>query len=66
DVVRPESNSEALGIDNGQSWSVQLPDGSSGTQVLEVPRSPLVEEFPLPPNIQSQEPNMNIAKKVSL
>ncbi|KAK2414548.1 hypothetical protein QL285_037131 [Trifolium repens] len=57
DMLRPESNSEAFGIDNGQSWSAQLPDGSSGTRV--------VEELPLPPNIQTQEPNMNIAKKVS-
>ncbi|KAK2360982.1 serine/threonine-protein phosphatase [Trifolium repens] len=66
DMVRPESNSEAFGIDNGgQSWSAQLPDGSSGTRVVEVPRSPLVDELPLPHNIQPQEPSMNFAKKVT-
>jgi hypothetical protein len=45
-MVRPESNSEAFGIDNGQSWSAQLPDGSSGARVMEL--------LPLPPNIQTQ------------
>ncbi|GAU34168.1 hypothetical protein TSUD_162680 [Trifolium subterraneum] len=46
--------------------SVQIPDVSSATQVLEVQRGPLVEELPLPPNIQPPEPSINIAKKLSL
>ncbi|KAJ7979134.1 Serine/threonine-protein phosphatase [Quillaja saponaria] len=42
----------ALGIYNAPSWSVQLPDDAGGTQVVQVPRAPVVEGLPLPPNIQ--------------
>ncbi|XP_027928541.1 serine/threonine-protein phosphatase 7-like isoform X3 [Vigna unguiculata] len=51
--MRPEFDFGALGIYNAPCWSVELPDGSGGTQVVEVPRaSSLVEGLPLPPNIQ--------------
>lgn len=50
--VRPEFDFEALGIYNAPCWSVQLPDGSGGTQVVQVPRAPLVEGLPLPPTVQ--------------
>ncbi|XP_061371074.1 serine/threonine-protein phosphatase 7-like [Gastrolobium bilobum] len=50
--MRPGFNFEALGIYNAPCWSVQIPDGSGGTQVVQVPRAPLVEGLPLPPNIQ--------------
>ncbi|XP_073223144.1 serine/threonine-protein phosphatase 7-like isoform X2 [Cicer arietinum] len=52
DAVRPEFDFEALGIYNAPSWTVQFPDGSGGTQAVQVPRAPLVEGLPLPPNIQ--------------
>lgn len=52
DAVRPEFDFESLGIYNAPSWSVQLPDGSGGTQVVQVPRAPSVEGLPLPPNLQ--------------
>ncbi|XP_020223394.1 serine/threonine-protein phosphatase 7 isoform X1 [Cajanus cajan] len=52
DGMRPEFDFGALGIYNAPCWSVELPDGSGGTQVLPVPRAPLVEGLPLPPNIQ--------------
>ncbi|XP_024027915.1 uncharacterized protein LOC21388598 [Morus notabilis] len=39
---------EALGISNPPSWSVQLADNSGGSQVVEVPRAPVVEGLPLP------------------
>ncbi|XP_024626723.1 uncharacterized protein [Medicago truncatula] len=55
DGAGPESNFEALGINNASSLSVQLPDCSSGTQVLQVPTATLVEELPLPPKIQEKE-----------
>ncbi|CAI8612811.1 unnamed protein product [Vicia faba] len=61
DAVRSEFNFEALGIDNTQSLVVQLPEASSCTQDSQLPRAPLMEELPPPPNIQ--EPHMNIAKK---
>ncbi|BAT91727.1 hypothetical protein LR48_Vigan05g201200 [Vigna angularis] len=50
--MRPEFDFGALGIYNAPCWSVELPDGSGGTQVVEVPRASLVEGLPLPPNIQ--------------
>jgi len=50
--MRPEFDFGALGVYNAPCWSVELPDGSGGTQVVEVPRAPLVEGLPLPPNIQ--------------
>lgn len=34
------------------SLSVQFPEGSSCTQDLQLPRAPLLEELPPPPNIQ--------------
>ncbi|XP_058748949.1 serine/threonine-protein phosphatase 7-like isoform X2 [Vicia villosa] len=52
DAPRPEFDFESLGIYNAPSWSVQLPDGSGGSQVVQVPRAPLVEGLPLPPNIE--------------
>ncbi|TKY48281.1 Serine/threonine-protein phosphatase 7 [Spatholobus suberectus] len=52
DGMRPEFDFGALGIYNAPCWSVELPDGSGGTQVVQVPRAPLVEGLPLPPNIQ--------------
>ncbi|XP_027342035.1 serine/threonine-protein phosphatase 7-like isoform X2 [Abrus precatorius] len=51
-IMRPEFDFGALGIYNAPCWSVQLPDGSGGTHVVEVPRAPLVEGLPLPSNIQ--------------
>ena len=50
--VIPEFDFAALGIYNAPSWSVQLPHGSVGTQVVQIPRAPLVEGLPLPQNIQ--------------
>ena len=35
--VIPEFDFAALGIYSAPSWSVQLPDGSGGTQVVQVP-----------------------------
>ncbi|KAK7402253.1 hypothetical protein VNO78_14372 [Psophocarpus tetragonolobus] len=52
DGMGPEYDFGALGIYNAPCWSVELPDGSGGTQVVEVPRASLVEGLPLPPNIQ--------------
>ncbi|CAI8612000.1 unnamed protein product [Vicia faba] len=52
DASRPEFDFESLGIYNAPSWSVQLPDGSGGSQAVQVPRAPLVEGLPLPPNIE--------------
>ncbi|KAI5413733.1 hypothetical protein KIW84_058043 [Lathyrus oleraceus] len=52
DASRPEFDFESLGIYNAPSWSVQLPDGSGGSQVVQVPRAPLVEGLPLPANIE--------------
>lgn len=43
---------EALGIKNPPSWSVQLMDDAGGTQVVQVPKAPMVEGLPLPPNLQ--------------
>ncbi|KAK7261685.1 hypothetical protein RIF29_28002 [Crotalaria pallida] len=48
----PGINFGALGIYNAPSWGVELPDGSGGTHVLQVPRAPVVEGLPLPPNIE--------------
>ncbi|KAK7335862.1 hypothetical protein VNO80_27963 [Phaseolus coccineus] len=50
--MRPEFDFGALGVYNAPCWSVELPDGSGGPQVAEVPRASLVEGLPLPPNIQ--------------
>lgn len=50
--MRPEFDFGALGIYNAPCWNVELRDGSGGTQVVEVPRAPLAEGLPLPPNIQ--------------
>lgn len=50
--MRPEFDFGALGIYNAPGWRVELPDGSGGTQAVEVPRAPLAEGLPLPPNIQ--------------
>lgn len=50
--VTPEFDFGALGIYNAPSWTVQLPDGSGGTQVVQIPRAPLAEGLPLPQNIQ--------------
>ncbi|XP_028774403.1 serine/threonine-protein phosphatase 7 isoform X2 [Neltuma alba] len=50
--VMPEFDFAALGIYNAPSWNVQLPDGSGGTQAVQLPRAPLVEGLPLPQNIQ--------------
>lgn len=52
DGMRPEFDFGALGIYNAPGWRVELPDGSGGTQAVEVPRAPLAEGLPLPPNIQ--------------
>lgn len=52
DASRPEFDFESLGIYNAPSWSVQLPDGSGGSQVVQVPRASLVEGLPLPANIE--------------
>lgn len=52
DVVRSEFNFEALGMDNPPTLSVQIQEGSSCTQDLQLPRAPLMEELPPPPNIQ--------------
>jgi len=52
DGMRPEFDFGALGIYNAPCWNVELRDGSGGTQVVEVPRAPLAEGLPLPPNIQ--------------
>ncbi|MED6197026.1 hypothetical protein PIB30_052878 [Stylosanthes scabra] len=48
---RPSFDFSMLGIHNGPSWSVELLDGLGGTQVMQVPRAPVVEGLPLPPNI---------------
>ncbi|XP_057458115.1 serine/threonine-protein phosphatase 7-like isoform X3 [Lotus japonicus] len=48
----PEFDFESLGIYNAPSWGVQFPDSSGRTQVVPIPRAPLVEGLPLPPNIQ--------------
>ncbi|CAJ1955458.1 unnamed protein product [Sphenostylis stenocarpa] len=50
--MKPEFDFGALGLYNAPCWSVELPDGSGGTQVVEVPRASIVEGLPLPPNIQ--------------
>ena len=50
--MRPRFDFGALGIYNAPSWSVQLPDGSGGSQFVQVPKAPVVEGLPLPPNIQ--------------
>ncbi|KAG4955483.1 hypothetical protein JHK85_041863 [Glycine max] len=55
DGMRPEFDFGALGIYNAPCWNVELRDGSGGTQVVEVPRAPLAEGLPLPPNIQETE-----------
>ncbi|MCH88972.1 serine/threonine-protein phosphatase 7 inactive-like protein, partial [Trifolium medium] len=52
DAARPEFDFESLGIYNAPSWSVQLPDSSGGTQLVQVPRAPSVEGLLLSPNIQ--------------
>lgn len=52
DGISPEFDFGQLGIYNAPCWSVELPDGSGGTQVVQVPRAPLVEGLPLPSNIQ--------------
>ncbi|KAL2332259.1 hypothetical protein Fmac_019840 [Flemingia macrophylla] len=52
DEMMPEFDFGALGIYNAPCWSVELPDSSGGTQVVPVPRAPLVEGLPLPPSIQ--------------
>ncbi|XP_025613675.1 serine/threonine-protein phosphatase 7 isoform X2 [Arachis hypogaea] len=57
---RPIFDFSLLGIDNGPSWSVELGDGLGGTQVMQVPRAPVVEGLPLPPNIQ--EPHRSAYK----
>ncbi|XP_015890694.3 serine/threonine-protein phosphatase 7 inactive homolog isoform X2 [Ziziphus jujuba] len=43
---------EALGISNPPSWSVLLTDDTGGTQVVEVPKAPVVEGLPLSSNLQ--------------
>lgn len=50
--MRPGFDFGALGIYNAPTWGVQLPDGSGGTQVVQVPRAPVVEGLPLPLSIQ--------------
>ncbi|RYQ98315.1 hypothetical protein Ahy_B08g094364 isoform D [Arachis hypogaea] len=57
---RPIFDFSLLGIHNGPSWSVELGDGLGGTQVMQVPRAPVVEGLPLPPNIQ--EPHRSAYK----
>ncbi|KAK7271983.1 hypothetical protein RJT34_28297 [Clitoria ternatea] len=52
DETGPEFDFGALGIHSGPCWSVELPDGSGGTQIVQVPRAPAVEGLPLPPSIQ--------------
>ncbi|OIW03768.1 hypothetical protein TanjilG_30044 [Lupinus angustifolius] len=49
--IRPGFDFGELGIYNAPSWGVELPDGSGGTQMMQVPRAPVVEGLPLPPNI---------------
>ncbi|KAI4329104.1 hypothetical protein L6164_021404 [Bauhinia variegata] len=52
DGMRPAFDFGALGIYNAPSWTVELPDASGSTQVVQVPRASVVEGLPLPPNIQ--------------
>ncbi|CAL0322086.1 unnamed protein product [Lupinus luteus] len=50
--IRPGFDFGELGIYNAPAWGVELPDGSGGSQIMQVPRAPVVEGLPLPPNIQ--------------
>ncbi|XP_022133758.1 serine/threonine-protein phosphatase 7-like isoform X3 [Momordica charantia] len=43
---------EALGIVNPPSWSITLTDDATGTQNVQIPKAPVVEGLPLPPNIE--------------
>lgn len=47
-----EVNFEALGISNPPSCSVMVPDDAGGTQLVQVPKAPVVEGLPLPSDLQ--------------
>lgn len=50
--ISSEVNFEALGISNPPSWSVMLADDAGGTQLVQVPKAPVVEGLPLPSDLQ--------------
>lgn len=47
-----EVNFEALGISNPPSCSVMVADDAGGTQLVQVPKAPVVEGLPLPSDLQ--------------
>ncbi|KAM1462210.1 hypothetical protein ACFXTH_046481 [Malus domestica] len=47
-----EVNFEALGISNPPSCSVMVADDAGGTQLVQVPKVPVVEGLPLPSDLQ--------------
>ncbi|VVA24044.1 PREDICTED: serine/threonine-phosphatase [Prunus dulcis] len=50
--ISSEVNFKALGISNPPSWSVMLADDAGGTQLVQVPKAPVVEGLPLPSDLQ--------------
>ncbi|KAL6144541.1 hypothetical protein ACLB2K_055233 [Fragaria x ananassa] len=50
--VGSEVDFKALGISNPPSSSVMMGDGVGGTQLVEVPKAPVVEGLPLPSELQ--------------
>lgn len=50
--ISSEVDFEALGISNPPSSSVIMGDGAGGTELVQVPKAPVVEGLPLPLDLQ--------------